>query len=382
MTNIQKQFFELLRAGLWNRPADAGFFEQVETDWNAIYQLARRQTVLGIVYDGIGTLPATLHPPRSLYLQWVAQVSKIEEANRHLDEVATGLFSLYKRASITAVLLKGQGVAINYPHPEHRQPGDIDIFVGNTNYASANNLLTSEGGHKHPSGTYKHTSFSYQGVEIENHRLVAMLRNPISDRYFRKMSEKTLPHQASIVTLSGTGEVMVPPTTFNALFLIVHIVTHFISGGVGLRQMCDWARLMHVHAANIDRNELKNMLSKTKYKRPYGAFAAIAVDYLGLPEEASPIILTDADRRHTSILIDDILQMGNFGQHNDRADRNKVGYWQTRWRNYKQSIKRCWQFRFISPSETGWYAITTVIIWTGLQWKKLWKKNKNKEALN
>ncbi len=375
MTTL-KQFFELLRAGLWDRPADAGIFEQKETDWNAIYQLARQQAVLGLVYDGIGTLPAAMHPPRPLFLQWVAQVARIEEANRHLDKVAAEIYLLYTNAGIKAVLLKGQGVAVNYPHPEHRQPGDIDMFVGDTNYVPANNLLESQGGHRHPSGTYKHTSFDYCGVEIENHRIVAMLRNPLSDRRFRKISEKELPLRASLVELPEAGNVMVPPSTFNSLYLIVHIVTHFISGGVGLRQICDWARLVHIHAADINRNELKDMLSKTRYKRPAGAFAAIAVDYLGLPEEESPITITHSDRRNTGILIDDILQTGNFGQYDGRADRSEAGYWKTRWRNYMSSIKRCWRFRFISPSETGWYAVTTVIICIGIQWKKLFNRKK------
>ena len=107
MTTTHTQFFELLRAGLWSQPANTSSFEQAETDWNAIHQLARRQAVLGIVYDGIRTLPTNMYPPRLLYLQWVSQASRIEEANRLLDEVATELFSVYESAGITAVLLKG-----------------------------------------------------------------------------------------------------------------------------------------------------------------------------------------------------------------------------------------------------------------------------------
>lgn len=373
MTTTLKQFFELLRAGLWSRPADVAAFHQVDTDWSGIYHLARRQAVLGVVYDGVGTLPPILHPPRPLYLQWVAQVARIEEANRHLDQVAAGLCSAYLEAGIAAVLLKGQGVALNYPEPAHRQPGDIDLFVGDANYARANNLLESMGGHRHPGGTYKHTSFDYRGVEIENHRIVAMLRNPVSDRRFRRISGHIL-QQAAVAWLPGAGEVRVPPPTINPLFLIVHIVTHFISGGVGLRQLCDWARTVHTCAAGIDRNELNKLLRKTRYRRPVGAFAAIAVDYLGLPQEESPVLLTENDRRYTRSLMEDILQMGNFGQHNERADRRELGYWRTRWRNYTESIKRCWRFRFISPSETGWYAATTVIIWAGLQFKLLKSK--------
>lgn len=370
---IIKQFFELLQSGLWNRSADVRLFDN--TNWQGIFQLAKQQAVMGIVFDGIHTLPITMHPPRPLYLQWCTSVAQIEEANKLLNEVAGELFAYYKNEGLKPILLKGQGVAINYPHPEHRQPGDIDVLIGDAYYTRGNDLLEAYGGNRHPTGTYKHTSFDYRNVEIENHRIAAMLRNPISDRRFRKLAEE-LPGAALTVKLSGGDEVDIPPPTFNTMYLLVHAVTHFISGGVGLRQICDWARLVYTHKADINREELNTMLRNCHYMRPAKAFATIAIDYLGLPEEYSPVSITNADRKCTAMMLDDILQTGNFGQHDKRVNRRPTGYWRTRFRNYYRSIKRCWQFRSLSPSETTCYAITTAFLWSGVQLNKLKTKVK------
>ena len=61
---IAKQLFNLVKAALWQTAADGSLFGE-QTDWQAIYKLARKQTVMGIAYDGLLTLPAELQPQRA-----------------------------------------------------------------------------------------------------------------------------------------------------------------------------------------------------------------------------------------------------------------------------------------------------------------------------
>ena len=63
MTKPQQQFLELLRSGLWGKPADASIF-QGEIDWKTILRLAKEQTVQVLVANGIETLPKELWPPK------------------------------------------------------------------------------------------------------------------------------------------------------------------------------------------------------------------------------------------------------------------------------------------------------------------------------
>lgn len=363
-------FFELLKAGLWDRPAKTSMFADTSINWPGIYDIARKQAVLGVVFDGMNTLPEELRPPRALYLQWCGMVAKIEETNQHINEVAHELSIFFRDKDVKVRMLKGQSVAACYPQRLHRQPGDIDFLCQKNKYKLTNRIFEQTQAVRHPGGTYKHTSYTYRGVEIELHRIAAMLRNPISDyrfqRYIMVEYDISLAH-----TISEDYRVYVPHHSIYTIYLLIHLMTHFIGGGVGLRQLCDWTLHAYYHWDDIDRDEVDYMVRKCGYLRPMRVFASIAVDYLGLPAQYSPVSIKNVDRRLAKAILDDILQTGNFGQHDDRVNRKLKGYWRIRFRNYTQSVRRGWRFFRLSPSEILWYPFTTFLIWVGVQFKNL-----------
>ena len=54
----------LLRAGLWEQMPDGlSLFPLSEAEWEEVYLLARRQTVTGLVWQGISYLPDEWMPP-------------------------------------------------------------------------------------------------------------------------------------------------------------------------------------------------------------------------------------------------------------------------------------------------------------------------------
>lgn len=75
---IRAAFLSLLRAGLWGSASycnlggsnpGSGYFPLTGEEWEIIYLLARRQTVEGLVYDGILRLPVPLLPPSPLLMR-------------------------------------------------------------------------------------------------------------------------------------------------------------------------------------------------------------------------------------------------------------------------------------------------------------------------
>lgn len=103
-----------------------------EKEWNEIHSMARKQTVQGIIYDGIRLLPDEAVPPRKVLLGWMVEVDTLERVNRQHGETLKGLQQIYAQPpSIPLLLLKGIGLAGFYPHPEHRIAGDIDLWFGN-----------------------------------------------------------------------------------------------------------------------------------------------------------------------------------------------------------------------------------------------------------
>ena len=53
MNRAQTQFLELLRAGLWGVAADPENFKPDSVDWKAVLRIAKEQTMVVVVTDGI-----------------------------------------------------------------------------------------------------------------------------------------------------------------------------------------------------------------------------------------------------------------------------------------------------------------------------------------
>lgn len=350
----QEQFFALLRAGLWNQKADIALFEN-GTNWDAILEIAKSQSLLGIIFDGIATLPQSSLPDRKLYLQWCSAVEKIERNNRKLNGELKNVFELYKEQGLTPVLLKGQGVAQNYLNPSHRQCGDIDIYLGSKQYPIANKILQDNGASGSHEESNKHFGFRWHQIEVENHRIVAQLNSPGANGYFQRTVSKWFPHGRQ-VEIDGY-QVVVPPADFDALFLLIHAIIHFLSGGIGLRQVCDWACLLHTQQAHLNLQAVAHSFQQTGLTRAGKAFGVIAVNYLGLPEEELPFKIDEKDRQRGLLLLNDILQAGNFGQYDERRKDKPESYWGGKWYTFTTILSRCRELGEFAPAEARWYPL-------------------------
>lgn len=313
MDRNRERFFSLLRAGMWSMQPDASLFEGGETDWQCIYAWARHHAVLAWIYDGIELLPQEMRPGRAIMMKWFSVVVQIEKANEVINSRIAELVRLYSSAGIPFVLLKGQGLAACYPHPSHRQCGDIDVYVGRDNYLRANEVLVYDGGvvaeaeDRHD----KHTAIKWRGVMVENHQDAARLCTPSYNRHLQTFVRDTMSSAEASFVLSGVS-VRVPSPYFNSLYVLIHALVHLLSTGVGLRQICDWACVMRNHASSFDRDKWLEDMDSMGLRRPFAIFGSIAVKYLGLAPEVLPLPC-DGFGEDAEFIMDDIFAAGNFG---------------------------------------------------------------------
>lgn len=372
---MTEQFFELVRSGLWNKPADASLFNKA-TDWQAIYQLARKQTVLGLVFDGINTLPSELHPARTLYLQWCRMIAEIEDANKQLDNIIAELYPAFIEAGLCPILLKGQGIAGTYANPSRRQCGDIDIYFGKQQYAQANQMMVELGASGEPEESVKHTSFEYRQVQIEIHRSLAYLYDPFIQKEFNKIEQRYLSKASLSTTTIANTDVNILHPTFNVIYIFIHALVHFLSSGVGLRQLCDWARLIATTGNELNNKEIEESLRKMKLEKAVGAFAYVAVNYLGLPAEKIPFTVLEA-KAEGEYLLKDIFVSGNFGQYNASIPTRPKGFWPGKWHTFKLAMRRSNELKQFSSGMTFWYTFFLIKTFIQTQWKRLLKRLKN-----
>lgn len=372
MTIIQQQFFALVQAGLWGTEADASLFDG-QTDWTLLYQSARAQALLGIVLDGIQTLPAEKRPPRMLYLKWCNTLLNIEEKNRLLNRELANVYALCRENGVEPVLLKGQGVAQNYRNPMHRQCGDIDLYIGKGNYAKVNNLLRAEATGEHEEN-HKHSSIEWHGVTIENHCTLTRLSAPAADRFLQQEIRQW--HNSDRCRALQVEEctATLPPLAFEVVYILTHSALHFLNEGIGLRQVCDWASLLHHQREHIDRQEVNRLLKGMGLTKAARIFGVVAVKYLHLPAEELPVSFSDKDIPTGDWLLKDIWQGGNFGQFDVSRKRRPKGYWSGKWYTFTRACKRCYELGALAPAEARWYPLILVAHSTQAQWNKL--KNK------
>lgn len=113
MNSEQQKFLALLRAGLWNTPADVALFSG-QTDWETIFIHAARQTVLGLVATGTGMLSCCCSPPVSVAKRLRDVTTVTVRSHALLNRTLAVAVKLLRQNGIHPVLLKGQGVATNY----------------------------------------------------------------------------------------------------------------------------------------------------------------------------------------------------------------------------------------------------------------------------
>ncbi len=328
-TSIQTgyQFLSLLVSGLWKRPADITPFRVSGPDWKGILRLGKTQAVLPLIYDGMMTLPEEMQLKGEPLLRLIAYVDKVEQLNSGLDKAVLDISDRLAGAGIRSVLLKGQGNAALYPVPEHRQCGDIDLYTGAADYDRAAAMIRTwkETRGEHPESV-KHIGFVIGNITLELHREAFRMPDAETDREYRILENAELAKDSCRVhigDIAGGGEITVPVPNFNVFYIFCHAFHHFMQGGLGLRQMCDLAVLLHRHHGLMDEVLLRSRLETFRLDREWKLFVCLLVNALDLPSNEAPLY----DPGYTSLsfsLLDEMFRDGNFGQYKDFPDFSRL----------------------------------------------------------
>mgnify|MGYP003318012204 CR=1 FL=1 len=83
-------------------------------------------------------------------------------------------------------------------------------------------------------------------------------------------------------------KIPLPEENDDVLLIFTHFIKHFYKGELGIRQICDWCRLLWYYRESIDRSLLEKRLKQMGIQAQWNGFGAFSVDYLGMPKEAMP----------------------------------------------------------------------------------------------
>ena len=237
MLKQQKIFFDFLRFCIGSAKEIPGSLKEV--DWKELYAIAQKQALLGVLFHGIRRLPKELAPEQKLLMQWMVMAEQIRKQNIRLFLDSVKVCKNFENEGFANCILKGQGNALLYPDPYIRTPGDIDIYLSGgrrkimkyVDQVCPNQVMR-----------YHHVDFPVMKTAIEVHFTPSYMFFPVHNRRMQKWFGKVMDLQCSnVVTLpDGYGEITVPTTNFNVIYILSHLYRHVFTEGIGLRQLLDY----------------------------------------------------------------------------------------------------------------------------------------------
>ena len=325
--NSQEAFFALVRGGLWEKEVQLSQFGKV--DFDEIMRLAEDQSVVGLATAGLEHVLDTKVPQENL-LQFIGQSLQIEQQNKDMNKFVAKLVSKMRDAGIYTLLVKGQGVAQTYEKPLWRASGDVDLFLSEDNYQNAKNFLTPLAS----SVEGEYVGIKHQGMTIDNWvvelhgslnvGLPGKINRVLDDIYvdtFNGGNVRSWDNNGTQVFMLGVEN--------DIFYVFVHFVNHFYKGGIGLRQICDWCRLLWTYRESLDYGKLETMIKRAGLMSEWRAFYALATKYLGMPEVLGPKFQVSNNSKwgkKADKIMEFVLMSGNFGHNRDMSYFSKYPF--------------------------------------------------------
>ena len=330
MLKQQKIFFDFLRFCIGSAKEIPGSLKEV--DWKELYAIAKKQCLVGVLFDGIKKLPKELAPEQKLLMQWMVMAEQIRKQNIRLFQDSVKVCKNFENKGFANCILKGQGNALLYPDPYMRTPGDIDIYLSGgrrkimkyVDQVCPNQVMR-----------YHHVDFPVMKTAIEVHFTPSYMFYPIHNRRMQKWFEKVMSEQCNhrVSLPDGYGEIHVPLVSFNVIYILSHLYRHVFTEGIGLRQLQDYYFVLlkwHTDLTNLtDSNkslpqmtQINTDLDALRHELKYlglwkfaGAVMFVMKEVFGLSEDR---MIAPMDEKEGRFLLAEIMQGGNFGQYDTR----------------------------------------------------------------
>ena len=317
LSKIQLAFFELVRAGLWRKDTRLSQFDNI--DYATILQLAEEQTVVGLVTAGLEQV-SDVKVPQEWVLQFIGETLQIEQQNKNMNIFVAKVMEKLRGKDVYAILVKGQGIAQCYEKPLWRVSGDVDLLLSPDNYEKAKKVLLPLADKiEREFMPLKHLGMTMKnGYVVELH---GVLHSRLSTRVDKVIDEaqRDVFYGGNVRSwINGNTSIFLPSPDNDVIFVFTHILKHFYIEGVGLRQICDWCRLLWAYRDGLNHQKLGARIRRAGLMSEWKAFAALAVQYLGMPVEAMPLY-NEFDKHNNELnrkaerIMNFVLESGNFG---------------------------------------------------------------------
>lgn len=293
--NIENLFYQLLRMALGRQVCLP--HTPNEQEWKALYELAKKQSLIGVCFAGVQKLQTQRQePPEMTYLTWIGMAAKIQQRNEVVSRQCVELQGQLAADGFRSCVLKGQGVGALYRVHENdndnnqnssdlsmlRQSGDIDVWVDTDEEGALRWVKKYQ---RELDFDYKHVHLDVlEGTSVEVHYRPSTSRVP----WYMKRVEHFTREKAcwtNAVAL-GDGMVNVPSLEFNLVFILQHIFGHLFAEEMTLKQYLDYYFVLkQAHEKGADVQEAYRWMQRMGMGRFVKATMWLLHEVFGMPEE-------------------------------------------------------------------------------------------------
>ena len=259
-------------------------------EWQEVMALAERQGVLAIAVDGLqvlmeaykGAIIAVKENPaewQMWLLENIGQLTQYEMMNHQQKKVIAELSEMWAAEGLRMMVLKGQANAALYSKPEHRAVGDIDCWLFGD--AEKGDEIAKAHGADVLFDWYRHSKISYKDETIENHRVMSHTRGS-KRKQEMESGLRELANDNHNANDNFIGKAVRPSAQFNACFLTYHGLHHFLSEGLRMKQILDWAMFLQKEQDHVDWDAYWGFCKRYKLERFAEVMTYIVAEYLGV----------------------------------------------------------------------------------------------------
>ena len=312
-SDIYSKFFDFLQFCIGTSAKTCNIVG--EKEWAGLFKIAEKQGVVGILYTGLERLDKGQGPKGEVLMRWIAQAQTIRNRNVQLFRLSADIVERFGKDGFRCCILKGQGLALLYPNPYMRTPGDIDIWV-----SGGRRKVMQYVEKRCPGQTmrYHHVDFPVmKEVPVEVHFTPSYMNSPMANAKMQKWFERLADLQYSNRTElpDGLGEIAVPTLSVNLVYLLSHLYRHVFSEGIGVRQLLDYYYVLTQEDSQENRIVAARSIERLGMKRFARAVMYIMVELFGMDRR---YLLFEPDEREGKFLLEEVLIGGNFGQYDMR----------------------------------------------------------------
>lgn len=330
--------FRLVRVAIGTESAESVRIGDVA--WGDLYKQARKQGVLAIAFDGLTKLleqndELAKSFPQSLKLQWINAAFHVESRYDYSKAICSELTDKWAEQGINTLCLKGLAFSTYYPVPNHRECGDFDCYLYD-DYDKGNDIA-KELGAKVDDDWYKHSEIIYRKVMIENHRYIVAVREGRRTKNLHNLLDH-IARSEERTPLFDT-KIEMPSPLFNAIFLNYHSLSHFLSEGIRLRHLLDWALSLKTEQNRLDWERFYEVCEEYNMRAFVDCMTALAVGVCGVEIENSVIT-------HTSPYAERVLD--SLINEDGAVFSQSVSKWKTRLLLVRNLFASRWKYRAFS----------------------------------